>query len=80
MPTATIPFTVDDPVNARILSVSEDKVRGFHANPIKVINLSYGVGSEREADLGSARAGVDDDGLGGRGRGGSIWNRLFGGR
>ena len=41
--TLTTPVHVADPVNARILSVSEDKVRGFHANPIKVISDQSGV-------------------------------------
>jgi AsnC-like protein len=41
--TATLPVSVTDPVNARILSVSEDKVQGFHADPIRVISEKSGV-------------------------------------
>jgi hypothetical protein len=41
--TATLPISVTDPINARILSVSEDKVQGFHADPIRVIAEKSGV-------------------------------------
>ncbi|HEX4793764.1 MAG TPA: hypothetical protein VH370_08235 [Humisphaera sp.] len=34
MSTATIPVAVTDPINAAILAVSEDKVRGFQADPL----------------------------------------------
>jgi DNA-binding Lrp family transcriptional regulator len=37
MATETIPIATDDPVNAKILSVSEDKILGFHRNPIREI-------------------------------------------
>ncbi len=37
MPTATIPSSVDDPVNARILTVSEDRVHGFVRAPLHAI-------------------------------------------
>ena len=37
MPTLTAPFTVDDPINARILAVSEDKVQGFQRYPLAAI-------------------------------------------
>ena len=40
---APIPVHVSDPVNARILSVSEDKVQGFHEDPIGVIAEKSGV-------------------------------------
>lgn len=40
---ATVPVTVDDPVNAQILRVSEDKVQGFHRNPLQTIAESSGV-------------------------------------
>lgn len=43
MTTETIPIHTDDPVNARILSVSEDKIQGFHRNPIGVIAEQSGV-------------------------------------
>jgi DNA-binding Lrp family transcriptional regulator len=41
--TLPTPVTVTDPVNARILAVSEDKVQGFHADPIQVISDLSGV-------------------------------------
>jgi hypothetical protein len=31
------PFAISDPVNARILAVSEDKIQGFQRNPLRVI-------------------------------------------
>ena len=34
MTTATVPIATDDPINARILSVSEDKLQGFQPDPI----------------------------------------------
>jgi hypothetical protein len=37
MVTATVPANVDDPVNARILSVSEDRIQGFHRHPLREI-------------------------------------------
>jgi DNA-binding Lrp family transcriptional regulator len=37
MPTATIPSNVDDPVNARILAISEDQIHGFHRDPLQAI-------------------------------------------
>ncbi len=43
MPTATVPIHVDDPVNARILAVSEDRVQGFHRHPLQVIADAAGV-------------------------------------
>ena len=46
MPTATVPFTVDDPVNARILAVSEDRVHGFHREPLNAIAVASGVDVE----------------------------------
>lgn len=38
-----IPATVDDPVNAQILAVSEDRVQGFHRYPLAVIAEGSGV-------------------------------------
>jgi DNA-binding Lrp family transcriptional regulator len=35
--TLTIPIATDDSINARILSVSEDKLQGFQADPIKAV-------------------------------------------
>src|SRR4051812_18942368 len=43
MSTLTIPVEISDSVNARILSVSEDKVQGFHADPVRVIAEKSGV-------------------------------------
>jgi hypothetical protein len=37
MQTAPLPVEVDDPVNARILAVSEDRVQGFHERPFHAI-------------------------------------------
>jgi DNA-binding Lrp family transcriptional regulator len=37
MPTAAVPVSFDDPVNQRILAVSEDRVQGFHRRPLHVI-------------------------------------------
>jgi len=37
MTTSTVPTSIDDPVNAAILSVSEDRVQGFHRRPLEVI-------------------------------------------
>ena len=34
MTTATIPVTTQDPINAKILSVSEDKIQGFQPDPL----------------------------------------------
>src|SRR5690242_1448057 len=33
----TIPIAIDDPVNARILAVSEDKLQGFQREPFQEI-------------------------------------------
>ena len=43
MPTATIPFNVDDPVNARILAISEDQIHGFHRDPLQAVAAAAGV-------------------------------------
>lgn len=37
MVTATVPANVDDPVNARILRISEDRIQGFHRHPLREI-------------------------------------------
>lgn len=37
MSTATIPADVNDPVNARILAVSEDRIQGFTRHPLRAI-------------------------------------------
>ena len=38
-----VPVTFDDPLNARILAVSEDRVQGFHAEPFREISRLSGV-------------------------------------
>lgn len=43
METATIPVNTDDPLNARILSVSEDKIQGFQSDPLGEIARQSGV-------------------------------------
>src|SRR5437870_7375003 len=43
MSTLTIPVSVHDPVNARILAVSEDKVQGFQRDPLGEIARLSGV-------------------------------------
>jgi hypothetical protein len=40
---ATVPATVDDPVNARILRISEDRIQGFHRYPLREIATRSGV-------------------------------------
>ena len=46
MSTLTVPIEISDPINARILAVSEDKVQGFHADPVGVIAEKSGVDVE----------------------------------
>jgi DNA-binding Lrp family transcriptional regulator len=41
--TTTTPFAINDPVNARILAVSEDKIQGFQRNPLRAIADQSGV-------------------------------------
>lgn len=43
MPADTVPINIDDPVNARILGVSEDKIQGFVRDPIAAIARDSGV-------------------------------------
>ena len=43
MDTATIPVSTDDPINARILAVSEDKIQGFQTDPLGEISRQSGV-------------------------------------
>src|SRR5688572_3640679 len=43
MSTATIPVAVNDPINARILAISEDKLQGFQPDPIGEIARQSGV-------------------------------------
>lgn len=42
-PHSDVPFTVDDPINKRILSVSEDKIQGFVARPFQAIAEQSGL-------------------------------------
>jgi hypothetical protein len=43
MSTLTIPVRIDDPINARILSISEDKIQGFQTDPLGEIARQTGV-------------------------------------
>ena len=43
MSTLTLPVRIDDPVNARILSISEDKIQGFQTDPLGEISRLSGV-------------------------------------
>lgn len=45
--TTTVPVAVDDPINAQILAVSEDRIAGFCADPIGQIARQSGI----EADV-----------------------------
>lgn len=41
--TTTIPVAVDDPINSRILAISEDRIPGFCADPIGQIAKESGL-------------------------------------
>jgi len=41
-----VPFEISDPVNARILAVSEDRLQGFQRDPVGAIAGQSGVGAE----------------------------------
>jgi len=41
--TSSVPVHVEDPVNAAILSVSEDRIQGFHEDPLGAIAAGSGV-------------------------------------
>lgn len=43
MVTSTVPTSVDDPTNKRILAVSEDRITGFHRSPFTDIAVQSGV-------------------------------------
>jgi len=60
MSTATIPVQVTDPINARILAVSEDKIQGFQPDPLGEISRLSGVDVSTVAERIGAmlRAGV----------------------
>ena len=46
----TVPVETTDVINARILSVSEDKIQGFHADPLGEIARVSGVDLETVID------------------------------
>jgi hypothetical protein len=58
--TDAVPAHIDDPVNAQILAVSEDRVQGFHRRPLDVIAEQSGVDVDTVIDRVSAmlRAGT----------------------
>lgn len=60
MTTATTPVEVTDPINARILAVSEDRVQGFQIDPLGEIARQSGVELELAIDRIAAmlRAGT----------------------
>lgn len=39
----TVPITIDDPINKRILAVSEDRIQGFQRDPIGIIAKETGL-------------------------------------
>jgi DNA-binding Lrp family transcriptional regulator len=41
--TTAAPFAISDPINARILAVSEDKIQGFQRNPLRAIAEGAGL-------------------------------------
>src|SRR5256885_4393066 len=42
-PATSIPVQTSDPINAKILAVSEDKIHGFHRDPLGEIARQSGV-------------------------------------
>src|SRR6185436_13139664 len=40
---ATVPFEISDPINARILAISEDRIQGFQRDPLSEISRESGV-------------------------------------
>jgi hypothetical protein len=59
-PTAKMPIETSDPVNAQILASSEDKIQGFHADPMGEIARASGVDiiTVRERIAAMVRAGT----------------------
>jgi len=55
-----VPIAIDDPVNAKILAVSEDRIQGFQADPLGEISRLSGVALPvlRERIAAMLRAGV----------------------
>jgi hypothetical protein len=47
MNTASVPFEISDPINARILAVSEDRLQGFQREPWNEVARLSGVESEQ---------------------------------
>jgi hypothetical protein len=43
MPAATVPSTIDDPINKQILAMSEDRVQGFQRRPLEYIAQQAGL-------------------------------------
>src|ERR1700683_5510944 len=43
MNSLTIPYEISDPINARILAVSEDKLQGFQREPLQEIARQTGL-------------------------------------
>ena len=60
MNTLSLPTNIEDPINAKILSVSEDKVQGFAEDPIGEISRRSGVDAEtvQERIVAMLRAGT----------------------
>jgi DNA-binding Lrp family transcriptional regulator len=60
MNTTTIPTSTTDPINAKILSISEDKIQGFQPDPIGEISRQSGVDIDTVVERISAmlRAGT----------------------
>lgn len=54
MTPASVPISIDDPVNARILAVSEDKLAGFHRDP--VADIAQRTGLDPDTVIERARA------------------------
>lgn len=50
MPQHAVPIAVDDPINARILAISEDRISGFAAEPFTMIAEQSGVPLETVLD------------------------------
>ena len=48
MNVAGIPVEIDDPLNAAILTVSEDRVEGFHRDPLGKIAPEIGAGIQQD--------------------------------
>src|SRR5687768_15585550 len=40
---STLPFEISDPINAKILAISEDRIQGFQCDPLAEISRQSGV-------------------------------------